>query len=343
MRPLVQKAHTRPVSSVRYNADGDLFFTAGKDGKVVAWRAESGDFLGYYHGHEGAVNTVDCTRDSRFLLTGSADTSIRIWKTQTGDQLWKYAFPAPLKAVEFSGTNDMFLVVQENAMKQPALIYIFSCEFDENQPINCSLQKTIGPFPDRVVCAAWGPEDRFIYAGDDKGKLIVVDVSTGQPTNSVPAHTKTINDIHFSVDRTHFVTASSDTSIKLWDATSDQPTAVRVFSSTVPLNTAALSPIRNHVAGAGGMEAAHVTTSYNADEADKFTAKFWETVHGDPLGEIKGHFGPVHVIRFSPTGRSFVTGSEDGHSRLHHFDEEYFVDMERERAELIIDEEEEEL
>ena len=45
----------------------------------------------------------------------------------------------------------------------------------------------------------------------------------------------------------------------------------------------------------------------------------------DQFGSVKGHFGPINAVAFSPTGRSFTTGGEDGYVRLHHFDADYFT------------------
>lgn len=45
----------------------------------------------------------------------------------------------------------------------------------------------------------------------------------------------------------------------------------------------------------------------------------------DHLAGVKGHFGPLNALRFSPDGRSFTSGGEDGYVRLHHFDADYFA------------------
>lgn len=58
------KGHERAITCVIYNNDGDLVFTAAKDQMPTLWYAESGERIGTYQGHQGAVwdLSVSCER-----------------------------------------------------------------------------------------------------------------------------------------------------------------------------------------------------------------------------------------------------------------------------------------
>jgi translation initiation factor 3 subunit I len=48
MRPLVLKGHERPVTIVRFNYDGDLFFSGSAENKINLWEAYTGERIGSY-------------------------------------------------------------------------------------------------------------------------------------------------------------------------------------------------------------------------------------------------------------------------------------------------------
>ncbi|KAF5829878.1 hypothetical protein DUNSADRAFT_15394 [Dunaliella salina] len=73
----------------------------------------------------------------------------------------------------------------------------------------------------------------------------------------------------------------------------------------------------------GGQDASQVTTT--SSKAGGFEARFFHKIYQEEFGNVRGHFGPINTVAFHPSGKSFLTGGEDGYVRLHHFDLDYFT------------------
>ena len=79
MRPLLLKGHTRPLTFIKYNLEGDILVSCAKDHRPTLWYADSGERIGTYKGHNGATWSCDITRDSQRLVTASADSTVKLW------------------------------------------------------------------------------------------------------------------------------------------------------------------------------------------------------------------------------------------------------------------------
>ena len=51
--------HTRAITQIRYNREGDLLFSAAKDATPNVWFSINGERLGTFDGHNGAVWCID--------------------------------------------------------------------------------------------------------------------------------------------------------------------------------------------------------------------------------------------------------------------------------------------
>lgn len=78
-RPILLKGHTRPLTMVKYNREGDLLFTCAKDNKPNVWWVENGERLGTFNGHQGSVYNCDINFNTTRLLTGSSDRDCKLW------------------------------------------------------------------------------------------------------------------------------------------------------------------------------------------------------------------------------------------------------------------------
>ena len=141
----------------------------------------------------------------------------------------------------------------------------------------------------------------------------------GKELNSTKDHTGVINDMQMSRDGTMFVTASKDSTAKLFDA--ETLTCLKTYKTERPVNSAAISPIHDHVVVGGGQDAMDVTTT--STRAGNFESRFFHLIYEEEFARVKGHFGPINSLAFNPDGRSYATGGEDGFIRVLTFDPSY--------------------
>lgn len=111
----------------------------------------------------------------------------------------------------------------------------------------------------RATVATWGNLNKYIVTAHEDGTVLKWDPVTGQKLETIQAHQGAITDLQMSNDKSFFVTSSKDQSAKLFDAETFQE--MKVYKSDRPLNSAAISPNREHIVMGGGQEARDVTTT----------------------------------------------------------------------------------
>ncbi len=60
-QPILLQGHERAITRVKFNSDGDLLFTCAKDHHPTVWNAYTGERIGTYEGHKGAIWDIDPT------------------------------------------------------------------------------------------------------------------------------------------------------------------------------------------------------------------------------------------------------------------------------------------
>jgi len=263
-------------------------------------------------------------------LTASGDNSVRLWEVETGRCIAAYPHDAPARVVCFAQGDQKFLSVTDQVMGLVPVIQVWNCETDmqikQSQPLPL-LRITAPAGGLKILKAAWGYKNETIITANSDGTLRVYDSHNGKEIRNIRAHDKPVTGLQMDRWGTTFVTASKDGSAKLWDTRTYQ--CVNVYEVGRPLNAASLSPLMDHIIMGGGERAEDVTQTGATSE--QFKVRFYHTIFGSPLGSVVGHFGPVNALSFSPDGRSFVSGSEDGFIRLHHLNDDYFKRAEDER------------
>lgn len=332
IRPIMVKGHERPLTTVKYNREGDLLFTAAKDHKPCLWYADNGERIGTYDGHCGTVWSLDVNFDSTHLLTGAADNMCKLWNVRTGECLHTWKHTAPVRDVRFALGDSMFLTVLDNIMGNVPTIFVWDLELNnlDNHP-DCPRQTILG-HSGKIQRALWGPVNRSIFSGSDDTTLRVWNPQTGEHKGGVEGvHTKRITDVQLSLDMTLLVTSCGDHWVRLFETSS--LALLKAFNTERNINSAAVSPLAScpYLIVGGGQDAMSVTTT--AAKQGNFHVSFYDHVFDDELGCITGHFGPVNTVAFAPHGKGYASGGEDGYVRIQHFDQEYFDAFEKKVSE----------
>lgn len=318
MIPILLQAHTRSLTKVIYNRDGDLLFSASKDDKPNLWRTTNGERIGSYNGHRGTIWSLDVTSDSRTLASGSADNSMNLWDVGSGKLKASLETDTGVRSVSWAMGDSLLAILTDKTMGLAATILIYDQR--TNSVIQKLLPSTIFKKPTIVN---WTDCNESIITGHDDGHVALWDFKNSKDGSlllSSRPHTDTIRDLQYSRDRTYFITASKDTTAQLVETANLK--TIKTFQTERPVNSAAISPIRPEVLVAGGQEALHVTTT--SSRAGQFEARFFHQIWQNEIGRVRGHFGPINTLAYAPTGRGYASGAEDGYIRLHSFDQDYY-------------------
>ena len=86
-----------------------------------------------------------------------------------------------------------------------------------------------------------------------------------------------------------------------------------MYKTEKPVNSAAISPLKDHVLLGGGQEAVDAALY---SKSGKFEARFFHLVFEEEFGRVRDHFGPINNVAFHPDGKRFV--------KLENFDLDFF-------------------
>lgn len=89
---MTKQDHTRFVQAVRYSPSGNLFASAGFDGKVFIYDGVSSELVGEVGNpaHKGGVYAVAWKPDGTQLLTCSGDKTCRLWDVETRELISEF-------------------------------------------------------------------------------------------------------------------------------------------------------------------------------------------------------------------------------------------------------------
>lgn len=275
--------HTRPVCHINYSdiIDGTFWFvTSCHDAKPMLRNGETGDWVGTFEGHKGAVYCSAFNEGATRLVTGSGDYSSIVWDTITGDKLHTWSHPKYIKSCDWmenkiaTGCFDgLVRVFDANAYNAEPL------SFDSPEKIN-QVKSTYFIDSATIVTAC----ENVIMKWDLRD-------------TSRPYLRKEISDLKFlEYTHKHCIVAAHEKTISFIDTTSLEIKSF--FTTSDEVECASLSPNGQNVAAGSKLKAKEFT------------------IDGTELESHRGHHGPIFHIRWAPDGKTYTSGAEDGMARI---------------------------
>ncbi|KAI8113978.1 hypothetical protein M9434_002106 [Picochlorum sp. BPE23] len=328
----VLDGHMGAIRAVTMSPYEEKVVTASSDGTSIAWKTDSGEILRVLEGHSGGILCLEVTRRGRFGVTGSEDGSVRVWDfsavyshiphwhsgsirtVSTGNgvavatagddsiaHLWditKEEFLGSLRKhtvsirwSKISGDGTRLLTASPN--RQVSVWDIAEQKFLYGLPAHQGSRiKCISATDDlklAVIClfdstvTLWNVETQEIVRCLQKW---------GQRDASV-GHTSAVNELVMTKDGSHVITASKDSTLRVWDVRTGE----------------CLHVLEEHMDSVVGLhleEASNLLASYSLDQS----LVTWDFQRGEKLSRVKFK-QRIKLVALS-SDRKIAAALEDG-------------------------------
>ena len=319
--PLTCHGHSRPITHLSFStalntqSTSPQFYmvSACKDQLPMLRDGLTGDWIGTFIGHKGAVWSARLSEDATLAATGSADFSAKVWDTFTGETLVTLDHPHIVRAVAFPPGQRPGVLATGGQDKK---LRVFDISRATTAPSNPDVPNTetagsdcpsyeigAGDHQGSIKSIIWTRDPNFLITACEDKTLRWYDLRTGRAVASFQlAAAPTSCELNTGLDNNPDGTVSVAASKNVYFFSGSQPGQLLSHVKTdrevasVALNGAA----RRFVTGCATDTWVHV----------------WDYDAQQEVETGKGHHGPVWTTGFSPDGKLYATGSEDGTIKL---------------------------
>ncbi|KAJ9067741.1 hypothetical protein DSO57_1036136 [Entomophthora muscae] len=288
--PLTCSGHTRPVVQLQFSKiieEKYYLISACKDGNPILRDGKTGDWIGTFFGHKGAVWSAKLNEDASMAVTGSADFTAKVWNACSGETLHSFTHKHIVRTADFNKEGNK--IITGGYEKK---IRLYDLSSPDSPPTE------FGELPSNIKNLIWNSETNLIYSSCEDKTLRIWDTRTSTVVKSLDLNFN-VTSMDMSFDKS-FLMCTAGKEVKFWD--SEKFDLIKSFEFSFDASSVSILPESHSRFVVGGVSDLWVR-SYD------FTS-------GEELEVYKGHHGPVHSVSYSPDGEIYATGSEDGTIRL---------------------------
>lgn len=276
--PLTCSGHTRPVVDLHFSPitrDGKYYLiSACKDGNPMLRDGVTGDWIGTFKGHKGAVWSARLSKDANKAVTGSADFTAKIWNTQTGEEMHSFNHKHIVRATEFNHDDTKIVTGGKEG-----LLRIYDLYRPDAHPLEVTGHE------DTIKAVVWNEEHHAVLSTGDDSTIRIWDLRTMRQRNIIQTSSP-VSTMSLSADGQYVCWAAGKTANfwKLDSALED----IKTIETKERTSSVSLHP-------------SHEKFVAGSDE------DLWVRIYDFNTSEVKdvykGHHGPIHTVSYSPDGK----------------------------------------
>lgn len=289
--PLTCSGHTRPVVDIQFSSitpEGKYFLvSACKDGNPMLRDGVTGDWIGTFQGHKGAVWSARLSQDAGKAVTGSADFSAKVWDTYNGEVLHTFVHNHIVRAADFNQDSTKIVTGgKENKLRI----------FDLYRP-DAPAMELLG-HEGMIKAVVWDEQHHAVLSAGEDATVRIWDLRTMRESGAIKCESP-VSTMTLSSDGQYVSWAAGKTA-NFWKPDSSFEDVKTIATKE---NTSSVSLHPSH-------------TKFVAGSDEDLWVRIYD-FESEQVSEVyKGHHGPLHTVSYSPDGEIYATGSEDGTIRL---------------------------
>jgi WD40 repeat protein len=200
----------------RFTPDGRRLISAGRrDGRIKLWDLATHELRKAIKASEDLVENIAFSPDGKTLATTGGDGSVRLWNLADLSALRGFLVRGEGAVYSLAFSADGTRLATGDGF---GLLRLWNPSSGELQAGFPGVQHTRD-----IQAVSFLAGDRMIVSGGDSGDLKLWDAAAGQFLGSLLGHTQKVWSISVSPDGSTLATASSDGTVKHWDARPARP------------------------------------------------------------------------------------------------------------------------